>query len=212
MKSSWNFTRGLVLGAGLMYLMDPTEGGRRRARVRDKGVRAWHRSGRVMGKAGRDLRNRARGRVAEVAGRLRHGDAPDWVIEERVRSKLGRLVSHPGALEVESVGGVVTLSGPILRHETHSLLSAVRAVQGVVDVENRLEQHESGEHIPALQGGAPRRGEEPTWIPQSWPRAVQYLAGALGAVAVVYGAQKAIQGRREASAEGPMAPNYAYLR
>jgi hypothetical protein len=212
MKSSWNFTRGLVLGAGLMYLMDPTEGARRRARVRDKGVRAWHRSGRVMGKAGRDLRNRARGRVAEVAGRLRPGDAPDWVIEERVRSKLGRLVSHPGALEVESVGGVVTLSGPILRHETHSLLSAVRAVQGVVDVENRLEQHESGEHIPALQGGAPRRGEEPTWIPQSWPRAVQYLAGALGAVAVVYGAQKAIQGRREASAEGPVAPNYAYLR
>lgn len=212
MKPSWSFTRGLVLGAGLMYLMDPSEGGRRRARVRDKGVRAWHRSGRIVGKAGRDLRNRARGRVAEVAGRLRQGDAPDWVVEERVRSKLGRLVSHPGALEVESVGGVVTLSGPILRRETHPLISAVRAIQGVVRVENRLDEHVSSEHIPALQGGAPRRGGEPAWIPQSWPRTVQYLAGALGAVAVVYGARRAIQVRREDSDEGPAAPNYAYLR
>lgn len=210
MKPSWSFTRGLVFGAGLMYLMDPSEGGRRRARVRDKGVRAWHRSGRIVGKAGRDLRNRARGRVAEVAGRFRGGDAPDWVIEERVRSRMGRLVSHPGALEVEAVGGVVTLSGPILRHETHSLISAVQSVQGVADVVNRLDEHESGEHIPALQGGAPRYGEEPAW--RSWPRSVQYLAGALGAVAVVYGARKAFQGRLEGSDESRIAPNYAYLR
>lgn len=211
MKMSGTFTRGLLLGAGLMYLMDPTEGGRRRALVRDKGARAWHRSSRVVGKAGRDLKNRARGRVAEAVSRFRGGDAPDAVIEERVRSKLGRVVSHPGAVEVESVGGSVILTGPVLRSETASLIAAVQSVPGVVDVENRLEEHETGEHIPALQGGISREGG-PGWMPRSWPRSVQYLAGAVGAVALVYGASRALQDRRESRDESRLAPNYAYLR
>ncbi|HET9251721.1 MAG TPA: BON domain-containing protein [Candidatus Eisenbacteria bacterium] len=213
MKISGTFTRGLMLGAGLMYLMDPSEGGRRRARVRDKGVRAWHRSSRVVGKAGRDLRNRARGRIADAASRLRSGGAPDTVIEERVRARLGRVVSHPGAVEVESIGGAVTLSGPILRSETQSLIAAVQSVPGVVDVENRLEEHETGEHVPALQGGMSRKGEGgPSWLPNRWPRAVQYFAGALGAVALVYGASRAFRDRRTSRDEDRIAPNYAYLR
>jgi hypothetical protein len=211
MKASWSFTRGLLLGAGLMYLMDPSEGRRRRALVRDKGARAWNRSSRVMGKAGRDLRNRARGRIAEAVSRVRGGDAPDWVIEERVRSKLGRVVSHPGAIEVESVGGQVTLSGPILRHETERLISEAQSVPGVRNVEHRLEEHESGENIPALQGGVGRGGEDPAWFPGSWPRSVQYLASALSAVAVAYGAKRAVEVRRAGNSRRH-APNYAYLR
>lgn len=210
MKPSWSFTRGLLLGAGLMYLMDPSEGGRRRALVRDKGVRAWHRSNRIMSKTGRDLGNRARGRIAEAASRFQSGDAPDWVIEERVRSRLGRLVSHPGAIEVECVGGHVTLSGPILRRETERLVSGARSIPGVRNVENRLEEHESGERVPALQGGI-RRGGGPAWLPGSWPRSLQYLASALGAVAVAYGAKRAVELRRAGNGRRT-APNYAYLR
>jgi len=41
MKPSWTFTRGFLLGAGLMYLMDPSQGRRRRGLVRDRVVRAW---------------------------------------------------------------------------------------------------------------------------------------------------------------------------
>ena len=209
MKTSWTFARGVVLGAGLMYLMDPTRGGRRRARVRDKGSRAWRRSAQFMGKAGRDLRNRARGGFAEAVSRLKSSDAPDWVVEERVRAKLGRLVTHPHAVDVESVGGSVTLSGPILRQETSPLISAVGSIPGVVDVVSRLEEHETGEHIPALQS-RPRRVEGPAWT--SWPPSLQLLAAAAGAVAVAYGAQRAIARSRAGGDEGPTAPNYAYLR
>jgi hypothetical protein len=34
MKPSWTFTRGLLLGATLMFFLDPSTGGRRRALVR----------------------------------------------------------------------------------------------------------------------------------------------------------------------------------
>jgi len=93
MKVSGTFARGLLLGAGLMYLMDPSEGDRRRSRVRDQGVRVWRRS----------------------------------------------------------------------------------------------------------------------WVP-GWHRSIQYVGGALGAAALVYGATRAIQERREGREEGHLTPNYAYLR
>jgi hypothetical protein len=209
MKNLWTFTRGALLGAGLMYIMDPSRGGRRRARVRDKGSRAWRRSALFMGKAGRDLRNRARGGFAEAVSQLKTGEASDWVVEERVRAKLGRLITHPHAVDVKSVGGSVTLSGPILRHETGSLITALQSIPGVVDVVNRLEEHETGAHIPALQG-RPRRVEGPVWT--SWPPSLQLFAAAAGAVAVAYGAQRAIARTRAGGDEGPTAPNYAYLR
>lgn len=44
------------------------------------------------------------------------------------------------------------------------------------------------------------------------PRPIQYLAGALGAVALVYGASRALRMRGESHEASPLAPNYAYLR
>jgi hypothetical protein len=88
MKNSWTFTRGVLLGAGLMYIMDPSRGGRRRARVRDKGSRAWRRSSLFLGKAGRDLRNRAREGFAEAVSQLKTGDAPET--NERIPTLQGR--------------------------------------------------------------------------------------------------------------------------
>jgi len=88
MKISWTFTRGVLLGAGLMYIMDPSRGRRRRARVRDKGARAWQRSAQFMGKAGRDLGNRAREGFAEAVSQLKSGDAPET--GERIPTLQGR--------------------------------------------------------------------------------------------------------------------------
>jgi osmotically-inducible protein OsmY len=52
---------------------------------------------------------------------------------------------------VEVEHGVVTLSGPILTAEWEELISAVRAVRGVRDVEDRLEIHESTTGAPGRQ-------------------------------------------------------------
>lgn len=71
MKPSWTFTRGLLLGATLMFFLDPSTGGRRRALVRDRGGRAWRRSSRYLSRASGDLRNR----VPALQGRISRAQA-----------------------------------------------------------------------------------------------------------------------------------------
>jgi hypothetical protein len=57
---------GMGIGAGLMYILDPDRGRRRRALARDKAVRTWNRSERYVGKVSRDLANRTRGLAHET--------------------------------------------------------------------------------------------------------------------------------------------------
>src|SRR5687767_5517619 len=95
-----SFLGGLAVGVGLMYLIDPNAGARRRALMRDQAVRGLHRSSEFLGKARRDLRHRASGVAAGVRHRLDREIPPDDVLVERVRSRMGRNVSHPRAIEV----------------------------------------------------------------------------------------------------------------
>ena len=130
---------GVGLGAALMYLLDPDRGRRRRHLMRDQLVHAGRVAGHSLQTSSHDLRNRARGVAAAARSRVTPDHADDVVIVERVRSALGRAVSHPGALTVTADQGRVTLGGPVLAGEVDALLGAVRAVRGVRDVENRLE-------------------------------------------------------------------------
>src|SRR5215216_5482946 len=92
---------GVGLGAALMYSLDPDRGRRRRARVRDKVLSAAHRAPDAIGTTARDVRNRARGLAAEVGSMYAAAaEVADDVLVARVRSKLGRFVSHPHAVEV----------------------------------------------------------------------------------------------------------------
>ncbi len=91
----------------------------------------------------------------------RKDEVSDPVLEERVRAEIGRIVSTPGAIDVISSTGIVTLSGAVLASEVDDLISAVRGVRGVEEVENRLEMHVTANEAPTLQGGrAPRSRSE----------------------------------------------------
>ncbi|HEY8280300.1 MAG TPA: hypothetical protein VIH99_11795 [Bdellovibrionota bacterium] len=57
---------GTMLGAGLMFLLDPMLGRGRRARLLEKGVKARHRTMSHAHKAVRHLRNRSKGMVARL--------------------------------------------------------------------------------------------------------------------------------------------------
>src|SRR6266566_5145613 len=94
---------GMAVGARLMYLLDPDRG----------------------------RRHRAAGLMAETRARFRKRAVSDPVLVERVRAKIGRVVSHPRAIVVTADQGHVTLSGPILAGEVDDLLSAAAAVRGV---------------------------------------------------------------------------------
>lgn len=152
-----DFLAGLVVGAGLMYLLDPDRGRRRRALVRDQVVSAGHDLGDLGGTLNtkaRHLRNQAAGLAAEAQARLRGEEVDDFILAARVRSEIGRAVSNPGAIHVTAHTGHVTLTGPVLAHEVAELLSTARSVRGVEDVRNRLDVHERPGSIPALQGAA----------------------------------------------------------
>jgi len=170
-----------AIGAAAMYLLDPQQGRRRRALLRDRLSSRINRLDEAMGVAGRDLANRTRGLVPSLRQRFSSGGASDEVLVERVRSRLGRVVSHPGAVEVRAEGGRVILSGPVLRDEHAQLLRTVRAVPGVREVEDHTAVHESSDGVPALQGGAPRPpGQRLDILQEHWSPATRAVMGAAG--------------------------------
>ncbi len=123
---------GLGLGASVMYLLDPERGRRRRAMLRDGVVSRAIDSELFLKKSRRDIGNRARGMAAKTRNRVFPGrPVEDDVLAERVRSKMGRYVSHPGAIEVSVAAGHVTLRGPVLADEADGLVRAVESVRGV---------------------------------------------------------------------------------
>jgi osmotically-inducible protein OsmY len=147
---------GLGVGAGLMYLLDPTRGRRRRALIRDQVKHAAQVGSEAIGAAKRDVENRASGVVERVRGLVNGGTVDDRVLVERVRAALGRIVSHPREIEVDAENGEVILRGVVPQSEIGSLIAAVRRVGGVSAVISELDTYrESGDARPP-EGGRER--------------------------------------------------------
>lgn len=181
---------GVGIGSGLMFLLDPDRGKRRRALLRDKVVWAARKTGECVEVTGRDLRNRTEGIVSGVQSRFSSQPVDDTKLVERVRSKLGRIVSHPGAIAVTAQNGTVTLNGPILTHEVPELLACANSVAGVNEVINNLETHEEAENHPALQGGGHEIGNRFEFFQENWSPAARLVAGAAGASLALYGGKR----------------------
>lgn len=150
------FLAGLAAGAGLMYVFDPIGGARRRSLVRDQLTHLRHEAADALDSTREQIGDRATGAVAETRRAFTEGPVDDRRLEERVRSTIGRVISHPGAIEVTASNGRIILRGQILRSEVDTLISAVRSVSGVNEVTDLLEAHETPGNISALQGGRPR--------------------------------------------------------
>jgi hypothetical protein len=169
-----------------MFLLDPDRGKRRRALLRDKCAWSARKTGEAMEVTARDLKNRAQGIASSVQSRFSSEPVDDMKLTDRVRSKMGRAVSHPGAVEVTARDGVVTLAGPILTEEVPYLLAEVNRISGVNEVVNNLEPHEQAENHPALQGGRERQGSRFEFLQENWSPAARFIAGALGASLAAY--------------------------
>ena len=127
------------LGALLIYILDPQMGRRRRALVRDKMRRFGHKTRDAIDVTSRYLKNRVLGVAAETRNLIPERGVSDDVLEQRVRSKLGALVSHPASINVKAENGRITVSGPVLSREVEGLLKRIWSIPGVKHVENRLE-------------------------------------------------------------------------
>ena len=157
MRGQGKFLSGILIGLGLAYLLDPDRGAGRRARVRDKAASTGRRLADNLDATARDLRNRARGTAAELGAKFHREDVDDETLRERVRSAIGRVVSHPGAIEVDVVDRRVTLRGPVLADEAHDLVATARGVRGVSDVIDETSVHSTPDGVTALQGKGPRQ-------------------------------------------------------
>jgi hypothetical protein len=181
---------GAAVGAAVAYMLDPDRGGRRRALVRDKIVRGAHVTRRALDATARDIANRSRGIASATRTRWSGEAVDDWRLVERVRAKLGRVCSHPRAIDIDARDGEITLRGPILVDEADDVLTMAETMPGVRSVVNELEPHDSAQGIPSLQG-AGRLGQsgvdvfQRTWAPATRALvAAAALAG--GAAALAY--------------------------
>jgi osmotically-inducible protein OsmY len=130
---------GMALGAGLTWLLDPDRGTRRRALVRDQLVHAGHELEETARSGARHARNKARGLAHEAKAGLLEREVDDRVLEERVRSELGRGLSNAALLDVAADHGRVILSGVVAADEIQHVVRTARSVRGVESVDNRLE-------------------------------------------------------------------------
>src|SRR5690242_7719772 len=154
---------GVLVGAGLMYFLDPVRGRKRRARIGELATHARRVERELVGKGLRDASHRAHG----VTERLKHlvpEDSSDAVLASRVRAHLGRVADAHG-IEVDVQGGRVVLRGAVETHHAIEAIRCARRVPGVRYVVDRLERREAGEG-----GGEPtplerRRRRVDSWTP-----------------------------------------------
>ncbi len=166
-----------ALGAAAMYVLDPNKGRRRRAIFRDKTRSSLTNITHLAQVSARDISHRVQGFGATARRLFLGSDATDdLVLIERVRAKMGRVVSHPHAIQIGARDGRIMLSGPIVAGEAAPLLNAVRSVWGVSGIDDHLVIYDRPESVPALQGGYRRNAMRSERMQEEWTPALRVVA------------------------------------
>jgi uncharacterized membrane protein len=197
--STFTKTMGAATVGGLLvYFLDPDTGKRRRALVKDRSVSFVKDADRAIGKASRDMSNRARGAVAEARSRLPLHSVSDEVLVEQVRARLGRVNSFPHLVEVSARDGVIRLHGAALESEHDNFISAISSIRHVSSVRNELKTYKSPQDIPGIQQGTIRRKEPAA----GWTPAARLGMGVAGAALALFGGARSGVIRRTARLAG----------
>lgn len=142
--ASWPFALAALAGGALVFFLDPEQGRRRRALLRDRAYGLSRDAGQAVERATRLAGSQA----YRVTQKLTHprpetevAPADDVVLVHRVRSAAFRGLDPDlkGRLNVDAVGGVIFLRGEIEHpEEIERIEQRVRRIRGVKDVENLL--------------------------------------------------------------------------
>jgi uncharacterized membrane protein len=156
--------------------------------VRDKANRFVKSIDESIDKAMQDARNRARGVLSEMIAKLSDQGAPDWILEERVRSNLGRTGAHIGTATIDADRGRIFLTGQVLRSEEDAIVKAATRTRGVYGVENHLQVVDNAEDIPSLQDQSSTQWEAvPEFQERNWSPATRLLSSVGGSLLTLYG-------------------------
>lgn len=77
----------------------------------------------------------------------------DDLLVLRVRAALGHFTTHPKSIRITAAHGRITIRGAVLAGERAELVAAVRRVEGVEAVADRLTTYLDAIGVPELQGG-----------------------------------------------------------
>jgi hypothetical protein len=130
----------VAAGALAMYYLDPELGAHRRALLAQL-VRS--------GLPGSERRAAGRGRYLRRASQasLQADPQSDAELRGRVQVRLGRLVSHPRAIQIQVADGVVRLTGRVLAKERDGLIEQVQQMPGVQKLVNAMSAHDNPQEI-----------------------------------------------------------------
>lgn len=120
-------------GALAMYYLDPELGAQRRKLLAEL-VRS--------GLPGGDRRGQRRPGQRAYLHMPSADPQSDAELRDRIQARLGRMVSHPGAIQVGVENGVVRLSGRVLAKEREGLLAQVQQMPGVQKLVNAMSAHD----------------------------------------------------------------------
>jgi uncharacterized membrane protein len=175
---------GLCTGAVAGYFADPEFGEIRRAAFARGAKRILARAAQEGKKSFYDSRNHLAGLVSQYSPRFRAEPASDGVLEQRIRARLGRVVSHPRKVHVVCQSGVATLWGVVPQEEISDLVRVVEATAGVKEVLDHLEIGPADE-FPATQNDALRQARDE--IRLNWSPSKRVLVGTAGAALAIKG-------------------------
>lgn len=181
-----NWIGGIALGALAMYIADPSQGRRRRALLQDKVLHVTHSTSKLVDQTLHDARNRWSGVQASALRLLSPRQAKpidDHVLEARVRSRLGRAMSHLQDVVVNAQQGRVSLTGHFDSEEQEKVLALVAATPGVESVSGMSSESKAGRGTgarnPLWIAGAAAAGLL-TWYVLTRRRPMGLLAAASG--------------------------------
>lgn len=145
MKRPLGTLGAFAAGALAMYYLDPQHGQRRRAQLGEL-LHGGFSSQREPG-GGRPSRR--------IYTRVTQADPQsDAQLRDQIQERLGRLVSHPGAIDVSVSNGVVRLSGRVLAKEREGLLLQVQDMDGVQKLVNAMTAHDDPQEIARTPAAA----------------------------------------------------------
>lgn len=196
MKQLFNVLGALVLGAGAMYYLDPEQGRRRRALVADRVDSLSHDARDYLEGQRKRTADRVRGLMARARSRMRSEPPSDEQLHGQIRSRLGRAVSYPHAIETEVRQGRVILRGAILANEYNAAMVDLWAIRGVTGIDSQLTLHTDPSGVPGMQGKPHRtRGRRL----RNFARLAATVLAVVGGIGAGFGARRT-QGMARAGA------------
>lgn len=178
---------GLCTGAAASVLARSEFGQRRRAAMARSGKELFEKAAQRGKKALEDSEHRLIGLAAQWFGKTNKEQPLDRVLEERIRSRMGRIVSHPRKIHVVCDHGVAILWGIALEDEIFRLIEAVERIPGVTEVVDHLDMA-TPEQLPAAHTDSLKAARNE--IRLNWSPSRRLMVGATGAALAVHGLRR----------------------